>query len=246
MCLTNHYEDIPQRDLITDCSLEHGVDFDKLNDCVSRDDGEHGIELLRESVNRTANAGVTKSCTIRLNKQIRTVRDGGRWKDYEGGHDVEELISDIKRLYQASDEDWVPRRVPQPANAKASKSKTAKTHKATKIATLYDVDQKGQESSLSLIEFELTASDKLTDPAGSDTTFQYSTPFEPTIAFGAVTATTPSFLTLISSTLNGDTTMTPAPELPPYQTPDFATHTPTESLTAYETPETPVELTLEY
>ncbi|KAI9713510.1 MAG: hypothetical protein M1820_000892 [Bogoriella megaspora] len=154
MCLTGHYEDIPSRDLITDCSLEHGLDFEKLNNCVSQDDGEHGISLLRTSVKRTADANVTKSCTVRLNGQIRTIRDGGRWKDYEGGHDPEELVSDIQKLYKMSDEDWVPRRGPQPANAKAAYTKTAKGEKPTKIPVL---TQTTKQSTDAAIEAETTA-----------------------------------------------------------------------------------------
>ncbi|KAI1118835.1 hypothetical protein F5Y14DRAFT_446646 [Nemania sp. NC0429] len=39
MCLTKDYQDIPQRELVEDCALEHAVDFEKLNECATRDDG---------------------------------------------------------------------------------------------------------------------------------------------------------------------------------------------------------------
>jgi hypothetical protein len=71
---------------------------------------------------------------IRLAGNVRTIRDGGRWKDYEGGHDAEELVSDIKKMYASTDSDWVPRR--DPPNQK-TKTKTAKVHKPTKIPTVY-------------------------------------------------------------------------------------------------------------
>ncbi|KAH6855685.1 hypothetical protein B0I37DRAFT_411662 [Chaetomium sp. MPI-CAGE-AT-0009] len=54
MCLTRDYKHIPQRSLIEDCALEHAIDFDKINDCATKDDGAFGIGMLRESVQRTA------------------------------------------------------------------------------------------------------------------------------------------------------------------------------------------------
>ncbi|KAL7796897.1 hypothetical protein V8C43DRAFT_259809 [Trichoderma afarasin] len=65
MCLTKDYPQIPDRTLIEDCALEHAIDFNKLNECAARDETAHGIELLRNSVQRSAevrlplqNAGV--------------------------------------------------------------------------------------------------------------------------------------------------------------------------------------------
>jgi hypothetical protein len=53
MCLTKDYQDIPQRSLIEDCALEHSVDFAKLNECATRDDGGFGMGMLRDSVRRS-------------------------------------------------------------------------------------------------------------------------------------------------------------------------------------------------
>ncbi|KAI1264181.1 hypothetical protein F5Y18DRAFT_86703 [Xylariaceae sp. FL1019] len=53
MCLTRDYSHIPQRELVQDCALEHAVDFDKLNECATRDDGAFGMSMLRRSVERT-------------------------------------------------------------------------------------------------------------------------------------------------------------------------------------------------
>ena len=64
MCLTRQYARIPDQDLVEDCALEHGVDFDRVNDCMSRDE-DYGLKLLRESVLRTEEVGVTTSCTVR-------------------------------------------------------------------------------------------------------------------------------------------------------------------------------------
>lgn len=54
MCLTRDYKEIPQRELVEDCALEHAVDFEELNDCATKDDGAFGISLLRGSVKRTS------------------------------------------------------------------------------------------------------------------------------------------------------------------------------------------------
>ncbi|KAI0535963.1 hypothetical protein GGR58DRAFT_514971 [Xylaria digitata] len=54
MCLTKDYQAIPGRDLVEDCALEHAVDFEKLNECATRDDGAFGMGMLRESVKRSA------------------------------------------------------------------------------------------------------------------------------------------------------------------------------------------------
>ncbi|KAM3518772.1 hypothetical protein NHJ13051_007960 [Beauveria bassiana] len=49
MCLTKDYQHIPERSLVEDCALEHAIDMKKLNECATRDDGAHGIDLLRAS-----------------------------------------------------------------------------------------------------------------------------------------------------------------------------------------------------
>ena len=95
MCLTNDYEQIPEESLVKDCALEHDVDFDKLNECASKDDGAYGQDLLRQSVSRTAQAGVQKSCTVRLNGEVRCIRDGGEWYNCEGGSSPDDLVRDV-------------------------------------------------------------------------------------------------------------------------------------------------------
>ncbi|KAK3398228.1 hypothetical protein B0T20DRAFT_202858 [Sordaria brevicollis] len=99
MCLTKNYEEIPQRSLIEDCALEHAIDFDKLNECATKDDGAYGISLLRESVKRSSAAGVTKSCTVRLDNKIFCIRDGGRWSDCPHGSSVNDLVLAVEKLY---------------------------------------------------------------------------------------------------------------------------------------------------
>lgn len=54
MCMIKDYQDIPQRSLIEDCALEHAIDFDKLSDCASQDDGALGVDMLRNSIRRSS------------------------------------------------------------------------------------------------------------------------------------------------------------------------------------------------
>jgi len=102
MCLTQDYQNIPQRDLISSCALEHGVDFSKINECASSENSGNGIGLLRESVERSANASVKTSCTVRLDEKVRCVRDGGQWKDCKAGYHVDDLVRDVEKLYDAA------------------------------------------------------------------------------------------------------------------------------------------------
>jgi len=97
--MISSFRDIPARSLIENCALEHGVDFSALNACAS-EEGK-GLGLLRDSVQRSNDAGVKNSCTIRLEEEIRCVRDDGEWKDCAGGSGVEDLIADVERLYNA-------------------------------------------------------------------------------------------------------------------------------------------------
>jgi len=70
MCLTRDYSNIPNRALVEDCALEHAIDIRAINECATKDDGAHGMELLRTSVERTANV----SWTTRICVLIRLVR----------------------------------------------------------------------------------------------------------------------------------------------------------------------------
>lgn len=96
-CMISDYPDIPNRDLVEECALEHGLDFSKLNSCIS-DEGE-GIDLLRSSIERSRQNNVTKSCTVRLAGKVRCIRDGGEWYDCPGGSSVQQLVGDINKLY---------------------------------------------------------------------------------------------------------------------------------------------------
>jgi hypothetical protein len=46
-------------------------------------------------------AGVTKSCTVRVNEEIYCIRDGGKWKDCPNGSAVNDLVIAIEKLYRS-------------------------------------------------------------------------------------------------------------------------------------------------
>jgi len=100
MCLSNDYSDIPDKNLVKACALEHAVDFDKLNECASSEDGL-GIAMLRESVERSIAKDVYTSCTVRLNDEVYCVHDGD-WKNCPKGPGVNDLVLEIEKLYRAS------------------------------------------------------------------------------------------------------------------------------------------------
>lgn len=129
MCITRDYDNIPGRELVEDCALEHAIDVGALNDCAMRDTGAHGLDMLRRSVMRSSDvsrhpslpsiipmpllgkhvdlltlyyqAGVTKSCTVRLNEDIYCVRDYGEWSPCPGTPSVEKLVSSIEDSYRS-------------------------------------------------------------------------------------------------------------------------------------------------
>ena len=97
-CLIASYPHIAERELVESCALEHGIDFNVLNDCVS-EDGK-GIELLVDSIRRSHAAGIERSCTVRLDGKQWCVRDGSKWKNCNWGHRPSDLISTIEHLYK--------------------------------------------------------------------------------------------------------------------------------------------------
>lgn len=111
-CLINDYREIPSRPLVHNCALEHGLDFESINSCASREDDDFenpsdptpenpsGIALLRQSVRHTRDVGVTKSCTVRLDETIWCIRDNGQWKDCAHGSDVSTFVQEVERLWK--------------------------------------------------------------------------------------------------------------------------------------------------
>ena len=98
-CLIMSYQRIPDRDLVTQCAVEHGISFTDLNSCIS-EEGK-GLDLLEASVERSEKAGVKKSCTVRVGGEQWCVRDGGEWKNCDQGHQVNDLVKEVERRYEA-------------------------------------------------------------------------------------------------------------------------------------------------
>lgn len=96
-CMTSSYSQVPDRELVEQCAMEHGIDFESIKACLGDDD--QGIKLLRSSVQRSIDSNVTKSCTVRLAGKVRCIRDGGRWYDCPGGSEVDDLVRDVNKLY---------------------------------------------------------------------------------------------------------------------------------------------------
>lgn len=115
-CLIDEYPHIPERNLVEGCALEHGIDFEALNQCASQenddetggDDGDDdtplsGIALLRQSALHSDRVAAKKSCTVRLDESVWCVRDGGVWKDcvQNGrGSQVSVLVDQVERLWK--------------------------------------------------------------------------------------------------------------------------------------------------
>lgn len=51
--------------------------------------------------NPSSQAGVTKSCTVRLNNEIYCIRDDGEWTDCPSGAAVDDLVTAIEKLHSA-------------------------------------------------------------------------------------------------------------------------------------------------
>jgi hypothetical protein len=69
--------------------------------CV-RDEGE---ELLRKSVERSSEAGMKTSCTVRLKGETVCVRDGGVWRECPHGNRPEDLVRLVREAYEKGEEE---------------------------------------------------------------------------------------------------------------------------------------------
>ena len=75
-CLIHDYQKLPDQAFIEDCVKEGGADFQKINECLSDQGFEDGIELLKSSIEWSEYLGVWTCCTIRLAGRRRCVMDG--------------------------------------------------------------------------------------------------------------------------------------------------------------------------
>ncbi|PQK10954.1 hypothetical protein BB8028_0002g12720 [Beauveria bassiana] len=98
MCLTKDYQHIPERSLVEDCALEHAIDMKKLNECATRDDGAHGIDLLRASAQHSDDVNVNISATIRLDNEVYCVHNNRKWDYCPHGSSVNDLVLSVEKL----------------------------------------------------------------------------------------------------------------------------------------------------
>ncbi|KAL5527769.1 hypothetical protein ACEPAG_6570 [Sanghuangporus baumii] len=61
--------------------------------------GEEGIQLLKDSVRRTEELGIEKSCTVLINNKPVCIHDGA-WKECQDGHAPEDFIKQINAEYE--------------------------------------------------------------------------------------------------------------------------------------------------
>ncbi|KAL7271014.1 hypothetical protein RUND412_006262 [Rhizina undulata] len=104
MCLLHQYELLPEKSFIEDCAESHGVDFQKINDCISDLGPEGGMALLSESVERSRDADAQVSCTVRVAGKKWCVRDGGVWKECSGGSEVGDLVKVVEEKWRGRQE----------------------------------------------------------------------------------------------------------------------------------------------
>jgi hypothetical protein len=77
------------------CLAKAGYAEQDQADVVKCSAGEEGEALLAASHKATLAAGATKSCTIHVAGKLRCVRDGGAFKDCEGGSRPEDFAATI-------------------------------------------------------------------------------------------------------------------------------------------------------
>ena len=105
LCLARDYGNIPDREFVEGCADKNGIDFRKLNECASDLGPNGGLSMLRKSVERSKGLDAETSCTVRVDGRRWCVRDGGRWKDCDGGSGFEDLVRDIKKIYKEKNGD---------------------------------------------------------------------------------------------------------------------------------------------
>lgn len=67
-----------------------------MRDCI---EGKQGRKLLQESVKRSQKLGIVKSATIQLEGKTICIRDGGQWKDCQGGHEIRDFVRQIEEAW---------------------------------------------------------------------------------------------------------------------------------------------------
>ncbi|TGZ79239.1 hypothetical protein EX30DRAFT_342535 [Ascodesmis nigricans] len=107
-CLLENYRSVGERQVVEGCVDENNKTrrgnatwgFEELNECVSDYAGdEGGPKLLRRSFDRSREAGVNRSCTVRIGGEVWCVRDGGEWVECPSEGSVQALVGEVERLW---------------------------------------------------------------------------------------------------------------------------------------------------
>ncbi|KAI5843044.1 hypothetical protein DFP73DRAFT_573834 [Morchella snyderi] len=100
LCLLHDYARLPAQDFIESCASKHDIPFEEINECISSLDPDGGMAMLASSVDRSRSAGVATSCTVRVEEKVWCVRDGGKWRDCDGGSGVNDLVREVEERYR--------------------------------------------------------------------------------------------------------------------------------------------------
>lgn len=95
---------IGSADVALKCARTHNIDWEEsgVGHCVGLDgngEGYEGVQLLQDSVRVAGSLGITKSCTVVINKQKVCIHDG-TWQHCDNGHEVRDFVDQIEEEYQ--------------------------------------------------------------------------------------------------------------------------------------------------
>ncbi|KCV73086.1 hypothetical protein H696_00631 [Fonticula alba] len=96
LCQSENIGAIPGNGL--ECANDLDLNMDAFRNCT--EPYGYGGQLLHESVMRTKERGITKSCTVVIDDEIVCVRDGGSWYNCPNGSTVADFVRQICQRYQ--------------------------------------------------------------------------------------------------------------------------------------------------
>jgi len=96
---------IGRSDVALRCGRTVKIDWQgsAIGQCAGKDGsgtGKEGVRLLRESIYFADSLGITKSCTVVIDREQVCVHDDGTWKSCEDGHEVKDFVDQIDVAYQ--------------------------------------------------------------------------------------------------------------------------------------------------
>ncbi|KAK9767080.1 hypothetical protein K7432_003390 [Basidiobolus ranarum] len=107
-CQNQDYHAIGTDASLEYCSLKKNMSFKKLRDCT---DGPYGARLLSQSFTEAQEKGISTSCTMVINQQVRCVHDS-TWMNCDGGHEVADFVRDICAVYKSISSATLPKGCP--------------------------------------------------------------------------------------------------------------------------------------